>query len=134
MLLSARILENYVNANTFDYATEACWTEGDAVEVYFQLVDMSKDRGSLGFNPSGRRYMPADGATLVVTVDTLDNAKKLSRDAEAVDEDGSIWKFTVLATDTIRGTAHLRFALTEGSAVVRGLLDSALSIQPAGTF
>ncbi len=134
MLLSARILENYVNNNTFEYATEARWTEGDAVTVYIQLIDLAKDRREHGFNPSGRRYVPATGATLVIAVDTLDDAKKLNRNATAVTGDGSLWRFTILATDNVRGTAHLRLTLTEGAVVTRGLLDSALSISPSGTF
>lgn len=134
MLLSCRILENYVNVNNFEFATEAKFTEGDATDVYFQLIDKSRDRANEGVNPPGRRYIPESGATLSVTVDTLDDAKKITRVCSVVSEDRSIWKLTILATDTVRGTANLRLTLTEGVKVTRGSLETALSIQPKDEF
>lgn len=132
MLLSCRILENYVNVNSFEYATEATFTQGDATDVYVQLIDASLDRESQGFYPGGRRYVPATGATLSIMVDTLDDAKKVTRACTQVTGDGSIWRLQFLATDPVTGTANLRLTLTEGAKVTRGYLDSALSIKSTG--
>lgn len=121
MLLSCRILQNVVDVNTFDYATQVSFTQGDGPTIYFQLINAAKDRPDQGFNPSGRRYMPAAGATLSVLVDTLDDAKKITRVAsQPFSNDPSIWSLTFMSTDTVRGTATLRLTLVESAQTTRG--------------
>ncbi len=135
MLLSARILANVVNVNTFDHATEACFTEGDGPAIYLQLIDASKDRADKGFHPPGRRYAPASGATLSVVVENIDDDLKLTRTAtQPFTNDPSIWMVQFLSTDPTRGTAHLRLVLTEGAVVRRGTVHSALSVQSQGAL
>lgn len=121
MLLSARMLTNVVDANTFDYSTQVSFTQGDAPTIYFQLIDAGKDRVEDGFSPSGRRFISATGATLSVVVDTLDDARKVNRVAvQPFAGDPSIWALTFLPTDTIRGVATLRLTLNQGGATTRG--------------
>lgn len=128
MLLSCRILDNVGGVNTFDVTTQAEFTQGVACTVYLQLIDASKDRMNV---PAGRRYVPEDGATLQVVVDSIDDAKKITRSAsQPYDGDGSIWCFPVLSTDPIKGTATLRLRLTQGEDIVYGTALKAISISP----
>ena len=129
MLLSARFLNDVANVNSFEYADVAEFTEGDPAAVYFQLIDASLDKPGEGFVPSGRRYVPASGATLQVTIESVDDAKEIVRTAtQPVANDGSIWKVDFLATDKIRGTANMRLRLTEGAVIRSGLVKSGFRI------
>lgn len=122
MKLSARILEDVSGVNSFEYAQQAFWTQGDTTTVYFQLVDLAKDREQFGFFPGGRRYCPTAGASLTVTLDNIDNDVKISNRVatQPFSQDPSIWAFNVTSTDTISGTITLRFTLTQGGVVTRG--------------
>jgi hypothetical protein len=129
MLLSARILNDVANVNNFEYAQVGQFTKGEASSVYFQLIDTTLDGALKGFEPSGRRYMPATGATLSVVVTSIDDAKRITRVAtNPFPEDRSIWRLDFLSTDTIVGTASLQLTLTEGSVVRKGLVKNALRI------
>jgi len=131
MLLSARPLRDVSGVNSFE--VDQVWetSEGNEVSLYFQLIDASLDRATDGFSPSGRRYMPAASASLSVTIDSLDDAKKITRYAtQPYALDGSIWKLDILPTDAgkVRGTPTLRFKLIEGSKVTYGSLQGALLV------
>jgi hypothetical protein len=136
MLLSCRMLQNVVDVNTFEYDTQVAFTQGDGPTIYFQLIDANKDRVEAGFNPSGRRYMPAAGATLSVVVDSLDDAKKITRTAvQPFATDPSIWSLTFMANDAIRGTTTLRLTLTESAKITRGSSQlGAVLIHPQGSL
>lgn len=132
MLLSALMLKDVQSVNSYEPDTELSWTEGDALDVNFQLIDISLDRGNQGFYPEGRRYVPAVGATLSCVIENIDDAKKVTRQAvQPFANDGSIWRLQILSSDAIRGTPQLRLTLTEGSKVTRGLVRMALKIHPA---
>lgn len=129
MLLSARFLNDVANVNSFEYAQVGQFTQGEATSVYFQLIDASLDSALKGFDPAGRRYIPATGATLSVVVNSIDDAKKITRAAtNPFPDDRSIWKLDFLATDTISGTATLQLTLTEGLVIRKGLVKNGLRI------
>lgn len=129
MLLSARVLNDVANVNSFEVATVLSWTEGDAVDVYLQLVDASLDTDMKGFYPAGRRYMPPATSTLSVQIQNLDSAKVINRLAiQPFPEDASIWKVSVLATDLIHGSPQMLLTLTEPTKVTKGLVKNALKI------
>jgi hypothetical protein len=131
MLLTARFLKDCQGVNSYEADTEILWTEGDSVDMYFQLIDDSLDRPHQGFTPSGRRYVPAVGATLTVTLENLDDAKVLTRPAvQPFAQDGSIWKITIIPTDPIRGTPQMRLALVEGSKLTGGTVKYGVKIFP----
>jgi hypothetical protein len=105
-------------------------TEGDSLDVYFQLVDLSRDRAVDGFVPEGRRYVPAAAATLTVVLQNIDDARKVTKTAtQPYSQDPSIWKFSISSSDTIRGTVNAILTLTEGSKVTKGLLSNAIGVQ-----
>jgi hypothetical protein len=130
MRLTARILENVSGVNSWQYADQASFTEGDAPTIYFQLVDASSDRADQGFVPGGRRYVPASGATLTVLIDHIDDARKLTKVAtQPYAGDLSIWSIQLLSSDKLRGTLNLKLTLTESGKVTYGLVQSALGVQ-----
>lgn len=136
MLLSARFLNQVSSVNDYDYTDNAQWTAGDVVSLYFQLVNLTLDRPAQGFFPSGRRYVPATGATLTVTLVNIDDAVQIVRSASQPfpTTDPSIWRLDVLASDTIRGTCDVVLALTEGSVRTSGRVTGGVLISSPGAF
>lgn len=131
MLLTARPLNDVQTVNSFEAVDQLSWTEGDALFIHFQLVDASLDTHLQGYEPPGRRYVPAAGATLSCILESVDDAKKVTRLAtQPFAQDGSIWRLQILATDLIRGTPQLRLTLTEGAVVTRGLAKLCIKIHP----
>ena len=131
MKLSCRLLDGVGGVNIFEYAPGSLeFSQGDSPTVYIQLVDASKDRPEQGFNPAGRRFVPASGATLQVVMDSLDLAKRVVRSAtQPFPGDGSIWSFPVMSTDPIAaGTVDLVLLLVEGVVQTRGTLRAALLV------
>jgi hypothetical protein len=123
------MLDGVGSVNDFTYVDVVEFTQGDQVDVYFQLIDASKDKALQQFKPAGRRFMPAAGATLQVTLDNIDDDKKVTRAAsQPFAGDPSIWKVSVLSTDVIRGTINLVLVLTESGKVTRGRAEAAISI------
>lgn len=133
MLLSARPLDNVIDVNTYEVVDHFEFTEGDAPSLYFQLLDLSKDKTERGFIPAGRRYIPAAGATLQVVLDNLDDLKVLTKVAvQPFSNDGSIWRIDIMSTDPVAaGTVRVKLALTEGTTTRRAVLDAAIRVRSA---
>ncbi len=138
MLLAARMLNDAQNANSFEYVQIAQLTAGDQTDVYFQLVDASKNTSvpTTIFDPSGFRYMPAYGAALQVVLKSIDDAKTVTRwAAQPFPLDPSIWRLTLMSTDTLVGTFGLQLTLTEPATPTtparqtRGYLAQAVQIR-----
>lgn len=135
MLLSARILKDVSSVNSFEIAEVAEFTEGSVTSVYFQLIDSSVNPASCGFNPTGRRFIPASGSTLQCVVQHVDDAIKITRFAtNPYADDRSIWKLDFFSTDKIRGTCNLQVTLTEGVVTTTGLVKSVFRIYPKSTL
>lgn len=131
MLLSARFLNAVANVNSFEYANVAEWVAGNALTLYFQLIDDSLDRADQGFKPAGRRYMPPDDSTLTVLFGSVDDAKKVTRTAtQPFSNDPSIWAVSILATDPIAGTVPVTLTLTEGAEVKKGFIQAGVRVRP----
>jgi hypothetical protein len=129
MRLGVRFLRDVANVNTFRPTDRHEMFEGDTTYVYFQLVDQSVDRPSEGFSPPFRRYCPASGATLQVTLESIDMAKGLTRSAsQPFAQDPSVWRLQVLATDVVRGTVSLLVKLTEGSEVHSARVPAGIAV------
>lgn len=130
MLLSARMLKDVATVNSFEYTQTVQATEGDAVDVYFQLIDKSLDLATEGFSPAGRRYMPSQGATLQVTLQSIDQSKTVVRYAtQPFTQDASIFKLSIMATDQLAGGFTMQLALNQGGSVTRGNVQQAVSMQ-----
>ncbi len=132
MLLSARPLENVIGVNDYEVVSTISFVEGDVVSLFFQLIDLVKDRPEQGFIPAGRRYMPVIGATLQITFDNIDDAKIVIKVAtQPFTQDASIWRVDVMATDTVKGTVNAKLLLTEGVVARRAVLSAVLRIRSA---
>lgn len=132
MILSGRILSNALSANVFDYAPAAQFTQGDQATVFIQLIDTTQDTMQQGFNPPGRRFMPAAGATLQVLLDCVDDAKKITRTlVQPFPQDPSIWRLDVLPTDKVKGTVTIRLVLNESGKETRGYIKAGMLVNPA---
>jgi hypothetical protein len=133
MLLSARMLNNVASVNAFSWTDEVEFTQGDATDIYFQLIDATLDKPVYGFKPGGRRYMPAAAATLSVTINNIDDAVAITRIAvQPFAQDPSIWRVSVLNSDKIVGTCALMLALNETGKLTTGILQSAVLIHSPG--
>jgi len=133
MLLAGRFLTGVANVNTFDgVAPSISMNAGDTQGLYFQLVDASVDRKEQGFSPSGRRYIPASGATVSVAFTNTDTGpdvcvtefggSRINPSAPAnitrsasnpFAQDTSIWMVQLLGTDSLKGTVNVAITLTE---------------------
>lgn len=132
MILGARILIDVANVNTFRYSQYLQFGEKQNESFYIQLLDTSRDTVSEGYKPSGRRYIPAAGAALSVTIDNIDDARKITKVAvNPFPNDLSIFRVDILAADNIRaGTANLNLSLVEGGLTFRGKVCNVLRISP----
>jgi hypothetical protein len=120
MLLACRFLIDVAGVNSFEYSNSPEWYEGDSQTLYMQLIDASLDRPEEGFVPAGRRYIPASGAILTVTLMNIDTAKVVERIAtQPYQQDGSIWRIEVLPTDPLKGTINVKLKLVEGTSIKR---------------
>ena len=129
------MLSHVDSVNSFEVGNQLTVSPGEAATLFLQLLDASQDTALGGFDPPGRRYVAATGATLAVKMESLDDSKVYTRTASRpYAADGSIWSFAVLATDTIRGTVSLTLTLTEGSpSVVRtARMPAAVDVAPVG--
>lgn len=130
------MLADVANVNSYEYVTTHEMAANDSGYVYFQLKDNSvlKSAAPQRFYPSGRRYIPAVGASLQVEVNNLNDARKIIRTATApFTEDRSIWRLQILPTDNITaGTFSLFLTLNEGGIFTRGVVNMAMSIQADG--
>lgn len=134
MRLSARFLNDVASVNSYEAVANIEINQGDAQNLYIQLVDLSVDRVEQGFNPSGRRYMPAVGATMTCTLTNTDTgpstditetmaprlnpsapSQVVRAGAQPFPQDASIWAIPLLNTDPLNGTVNLTFTLTEGA-------------------
>lgn len=117
MRLSARILSHVADANTFEVHEQAEFTEGDSTYIYFMLIDETADRAVEGFNPPGRRYIPNVTSTLAVSFLSVEASRSLQRNASMAfpNDDRSIWKVPVYATDKLVGSRDMKLTLTEGT-------------------
>lgn len=130
MLLSAMFLVDVGGVNHYKEVSSIHMTEGDTLDVYLQLRDLSVNSPLEGYNPAGRRFIPLAGATLQAIIDNLDNGKKIVKIcSQPFSQDPSIWRFTISASDTsVRGTVNLKLQLTEGARITRGLIQPAIHV------
>lgn len=137
MRLSAKILKNVANVNTWEYANQASVQEGQANEIYVQLVDLDKVPGSdksvaLPDNPM--RYIP-QGTTVgaEATFPSIDDAQELVIvGTQPFADDKSIWKFS-LTSSQLPKSGNFKIKLTEDGVdkyilVKSGISTSLLSV------
>lgn len=127
MFLSGRMLKNVQNVNSWEIANEVRLREGNASIVYFQLTD--DEQASDIMNGFGLRYMPAIGATMTITISSINSAYVINKIAtQPFPLDPSIWQFFLLSTDKIT-QGNLIFTLTESGVTKTGVISKAIVLQ-----
>lgn len=131
MRLSAKILRNVSNVNSFQYDEQAYLAEGSTNEFYFQLVDLSRltyGKDSQEYPDHPLRYMPAVGATISAEFDSLyDDEKFAIMATQPFANDTSIWKVS-FQPDQLPKTGNFSITLTEGSSVQRFTVKQAITV------
>lgn len=130
MMLGARMMNDVGGVNVFKYCTQVQVFEGNRVDVFFQLADLSVDPPSTGLNPPYRRFCPSGSASLQVTFASIDDAVTVTRNASLafVGQDTSIWKLTIFPTDKIVGTFAMLLKLVDGGQTLFGSVQAALQV------
>jgi hypothetical protein len=129
MKLSGQFLVDVGGVNAFLEVPFLEVSEGDSATIYLQLRDISiRPLTQNGY--TGRRYIPATGASLRVYIDnSLDSPKMVTKVAsQPFVGDASIWTFSVYGTDALSGTKNIRLELTEGATITRGLIQGGLRV------
>ncbi len=97
MLLGAIMLKSVQNVNSFQRNTQTIVRQGSPTTIYFQLVDLEQT-DTFG---QPLRYVPAAGASMTATINSINSANVVSRVASQPfsSDDRSIWSINLLATD-----------------------------------
>lgn len=117
MRLSAKILKNVANVNNWQYSSQASVQEGQANDIYVQLVDLDKAHGtekSAAFPENPLRYIPQGAViALTATFPSIDDAAELVIVAsQPFADDKSIWKITLSSTQLPK-SGNFKLKLTE---------------------
>lgn len=121
MRLSAQILKNFQNLNSFDKATEWNIRQNEANTLYFQLVDLDQD---------GLRYIPTGTSVSVnVTFPAVNPANAITKVANQVNAlDKSLW--SVNLTDTENPfSGNVQFSITEDGVTKRFTVQQAIVVE-----
>lgn len=131
MLLSARLLNNVKDVNTYEVTSVLEFTAGDNPVIALQLIDATADRN---FDPPGRRYVPAPSSALIITLKSSQSNVTIQRNAVQPFGalDGSIWQLQLIqGVDPIAslvGTYGLKLDLIQGGVHTFGWVPQALDI------
>jgi len=134
MRLGGLVLGNYCNINDFEYPGSLQINEGDQTTVYIQLVDLNKKLCADLNGSCYLRYIPDAPASLIITVDSIDDAQVITKVATQVSaSDPSIWCFVLNSNETL-GSANLHLQLTEpGPKVSSGVINNAILVNMVGS-
>jgi hypothetical protein len=131
VLLSARLLNNIKDVNTFEVVPVLEFTAGDNPVIGMQLVDASLNRNG---DPPYRRYVPAASSALIVTIKSVRTDVTITRNAlqPYPTLDGSIWTLQLIQgidpISSLVGTYALKLDLVQGGVHTFGWVSQALDI------
>lgn len=134
MLLSAHLLNNVSDVNHFEVVSTLETVQGDTSDIYFRLTDASVDKS---FDPPGRRYIPAVGSAVRVTITDIDEGTSIEVQAtQPFADDRSIWKLAHAPQSgadlsALVGTYALKLRLTEGQKTKYAFVSQALTVRRA---
>jgi hypothetical protein len=133
MRLNAKILKNVANVNQWVYTNQATVQEGQANEIYIQLVDLDKSPGtekSPAFPDFPLRYLSqATVVTLMAIFPSIDDAQVINVSAtQPFVDDRSIWKI-VLANNQLPKAGNFQLKLTEDGLSKSMLVKNAILVE-----
>ena len=110
MRLNARLLKNVAGVNYWEYANEAHIQEGQANDVYIQLVDLDKP---LGKDCPLRYLSQATTVSIEATSPSIDDDQVITiAGSQVFPDDKSIWKFT-FSSIQLPNSGAIQIKLTE---------------------
>ena len=133
MRLNVKILKNVADVNNWQHTGQASVQEGQANEIYIQLVDFDKIPGSdksvaLPENPL--RYMP-QGAVIAVsaTFPSIDTAQEFTvAGTRPFADDKSVWKFS-LSSSQLPKSGNFKIKITEDGSDKNILVKNGISVE-----
>ena len=134
MRLSAKILKNVNNVNSWIYTSQAYLSQGSANSMFVQLVDLDQSNDptnekSVAFPQSPIRYMPL--GTVLALEATFPNLEDEVRftviGSQPFPQDRSIWKFDITSLQNPSSGA-VEFKFTEDGVVKTFLVKAAISV------
>lgn len=132
MRLNAKILKNVAGVNQWSYANQSSVQEGQANEIYVQLVDLDKTPGpekSSALPDFPLRYLSqASVIALEATFPSIDDAEEITvSGSQPFADDKSIWKFT-LTSSQLPKSGNFKLKLTEDGIDKFILVRNAISV------
>lgn len=127
------MLDSNSTLNNLKYMNQIIITPGSTVTILFQLVDLDTVQEA---NKFGNRYMPADGASLEIDIQSVNDVNSLNKVAtQPFADDKSIWQFSLSATETeeMSGT-NMKLTLTEGLNISVGKAKQVLIVEPTSGY
>ena len=112
--------------NSLFYQNQTIIDPGESPTIMFQLVD----------SESGNRYMPAPGATLQITLFSMNDANTISKvPTMPFSLDSSIWQFSLSSTES-QGVAgvNMLVVLTEGANIRKIWGKSVFVVKPSSPY
>ena len=133
MRLNAKILKNVANVNQWYYANEAAVQEGQANEIYIQLVDLDKTPGiekSSVLPDFPLRYISQGTVVaLEATFPSIDDAEEIViAGSQPFSDDKSIWQFS-LSNSQLPKSGNFKLKLTEDGVDRYILVRNAVSVE-----
>ena len=128
MRLSIVPIVNFASINQFQYTPNWKVRQGDAVTLYFQLIDLDQQpyQNSNTYSIQGLRYIPVGSSSVVLTFPSP-NADLL-KTASQNGSDGSIWTVPILSSDVIY-TGNVQAKVTIGSNVYNFNVDQLIQVE-----
>jgi hypothetical protein len=133
MQISARIINNYIDINHFDYGNEWTIRAGEPNTLYFQLIDLdmkARRPGDCCGHPDGLRHLvQGTPAGVIVTFPSIDDAKKIEAIASNPSPlDTSVWSIQLSYLQVPR-SGNVMFRLAEAGAVRHFNVLNAISVE-----
>lgn len=121
MRLSAQILKNFQNLNSFDKATEWNVRQNEANTLYFQLIDLDQD---------GLRYIPTGTSVSVnLTFPAVNPANVISKAANQVSAlDKSLWSVNLTDLENPY-SGNVQFSITQDGVTKRFTVQQAIVVE-----
>lgn len=134
MRLSAKILKNVVNVNSWSYASQAYLQEGQANSIYIQLVDLDKsvisNEKSEAFPERPMRYLSQAAAiSIEAQFDSIDDAEEFEvAGTQPFSDDKSIWKFDLSSAQNPK-SGNFVIQLTEDGIAKQFVVKQAVVVE-----
>lgn len=130
MKLSARVVKNYANINSFGFGNQWEIRAGEPNTLYFQLVDSdqaTKDGAQFRYIPTGAVV------TLDVLFPSIDDDAALTIAADQVDAaDGSLWKVELTELQ-VPASGNVIFKLTQDGVTRSFSITNGITVEYPGS-